>query len=158
MTDREVEVWLHDSLIGCVKKETYPRSGLVLTLSVLQNDGSVLSALLSAAVLSLLDAGIELRSLPVPLTICVTNDALAFDPCRAEEETSDGSLVVLVMDSVEEGIRSSLVVNGAKGGLRLGEYLACVEGAERAKAAILAFWRIALEQKTTREHKTLWTL
>ena len=45
----------------------------MLTLSVLQNDESVLSALLSAAVLSRLDLGIELGSLPVSLTICVTN-------------------------------------------------------------------------------------
>lgn len=154
MTEREVERWVHNAISACVDKRAYPRSVLELTISVIASHGSILSALISAAVLALLDAGIQMTSLPLATTCLVTADAIYFDPTREEEAQEEAASVVVVMDSVQEGVIASVT----NGGLTSNEYLACVEGAARAKQAILAFLRIAIEQKTVREHKTLWTL
>ena len=44
------------------------------------------------------------------------------------------------------------------GSFQLDSFLACVEGASRASKAVVAFMRIAMEQKVTRESKTLWSM
>ena len=154
MTEREVERWVHNALSATVDKKAYPRCVFQVTLSVIASDGSVLSALISAAVLALLDAGIQMISLPLATTCLISRHAINFDPTSDEQAMDDTATVVLTMDSVREGVIASVT----HGHMSSSEYLACIEGADRAKQAMLAFFRIAMEQKTVREHKTLWTL
>mmetsp|Transcript_9685 Transcript_9685/g.11211 ORF Transcript_9685/g.11211 Transcript_9685/m.11211 type:complete len:261 (+) Transcript_9685:38-820(+) len=154
--ERELERFIGDTLMHCIAVDQYPRTVIEVVIQVIKADGSLVSTALNAVILALMDAGIELKSLPITTTCLVPkNDnsyEVRFDP-TSEEETIDGSsIVILVIDSVEEGIIASMTF----GSFRLDSFLFCIEGASKVSKAIIAFIRIAIEQKTVREARTLW--
>ena len=147
-------------LSACVDRKQHPRSVIQIVLQIIQGDGSLLSCLLHAAVASLMDAGVELFYLPVATT-CLVNDGddsndIILDPCRAEEEEAHTSILVLVNEtSRPDKILGSQTIG--QGLSSLDKVLACVQAASKAGPAIVAFWRLAVEQKVTRESQTLWS-
>jgi len=151
-------------LSACIERKRYPRSVVEVVLQIVQADGSVLASLLHAAVAALMDAGIEMLYLPVATTCLVhgnlgpetkSSSAIYLDPSQAEEEESNTSIIVLVNEcSQPDMILGSHAVGR---GLPLDKMLACMEVAAKAGPAIVAFWRLAVEQKSTRESQTLWS-
>mmetsp|Transcript_14181 Transcript_14181/g.31665 ORF Transcript_14181/g.31665 Transcript_14181/m.31665 type:complete len:130 (-) Transcript_14181:219-608(-) len=128
-----------------------------------------------------MDAGVEMVGLPIATTCLVLPDGqddkndvnggvsnggrssstyeICLDPCAEEESPGEGATVVIVTNNNSaggdggNGILSSM----SFGTLSLESYLACVEGSARASKAVLAFLRLAVEQKVTREAQTLWS-
>jgi ribonuclease PH len=159
-------------LSSCMDRDRYPRSVVEVVLQIIQGDGSVLSCLLHAAVAALMDAGIELLYLPVATTCLVhdtilsnqeesqmasssSNSAIYLDPSGAEEEEANTSIIVLVNETTQpDRILGSHTIGN---GLPLEKMLTCVQVAAKACPAIVAFWRLAVEQKVTRESQTLWS-
>lgn len=163
-TERELERFVGDALAACIRLDQYPRSVVEVVIQVIRADGSVLGTAVNAAVMALMDAGVEMRSVPVATTCLVLRggdaeavggvEDLRLDP-TAEEETADGAAVaVVVTDSVKEG---QVLTSMTFGNLRVASLLSCVEGASRASKAVVAFMRLAVEQKVTREAQTLWS-
>ena len=166
-SQREVERFLANALSATVRTEAYPRTVIEVVVQVIKADGSAVGVALNAAVLALLDAGVEMTGLPIATTcLVVPKDGshgedgdgyeLHLDPCAEEEAGSQGAAVVLVIDSSSadgDGILASM----SFGTLSLEAFLACMEGAARANKAVLAFLRLAIEQKVTREAQTLWS-
>lgn len=164
--------FLCNVLSSCMDRDRYPRSVVEVVLQIIQADGSLLSCLLHAAVAALMDAGVELLYLPVATTCLIhdailsgqdpqsapsssSNAALYLDPSRAEEEESYTSIIVLVNEATQpDKILGSHTIGH---GLPLEKMLACVQVAAKACPAIVAFWRLAVEQKVTRESQTLWS-
>ncbi len=147
-------------LSACIDRNRYPRSVVEVVLQIIQADGSLLSSLLHAAVAALMDAGVELLYLPVATTCWVqdipdSKSSIHLDPCRAEEEEPHTSILVLI----NENSRPDLILgcHTMGDGLPLENMLACVQVAAKACPAIVAFWRLAVEQKVTRESQTLWS-
>lgn len=65
----------------------HPRSGVSVVLQVLHADGSLLAALVNAAVAAAADAGLPLSGLPAAAAVAVTPEgALLLDPTAAEEQ------------------------------------------------------------------------
>ena len=162
-TEREVERFISDALTSCIMVTEYPRTIIEVVIQVIKADGSVVGTALNAAVLALMDAGIRMKSLSVATTCMVPMNAtsknfkdgdILFDPTSEEESKEDYSVVVLATDSVQEGVIASMTF----GSFQLVPFLSCIEGASRAGKAITAFARIAMEQKATREAKTLWSI
>jgi exosome complex component RRP46 len=161
--------FLCNVLSSCMDRDRYPRSVVEVVLQIIQGDGSLLSCLLHAAVAALMDAGVELLYLPVATTCLVhdtldpqsasssssSNSAIYLDPSGAEEEEGNTSILVLVNETTQpDKILGSHTIGH---GLPLDKMLACVQVAAKACPAILAFWRLAVEQKVTRESQTLWS-
>lgn len=155
--ERELERFIGDSLMACIKIDEYPRNVIEVVIQVIKSDGSLIATALNAATLALLDAGIQMKSLPIATTCLVPTNGIdggyRFDPTSEEEVSEEYSVLVVSTDSVEEGVISSITF----GAFQLDSFLACAEGARRASKAVLAFMRIAIEQKITREAKTLWS-
>ena len=146
--------------MACVAVEKYPRTVIEVVVQIIKSDGSLVSTALNAATLALVDAGVEMKSLPIGTTCLVKSngqdieDAINFDPSADDESKEDCSVIVLATDTAREEVITSMTL----GPFQLKSYLACIEGANRASKAVQAFMRIAIEQKVTREAKTLWSI
>ena len=154
--ERELERFIGDSLMVCVAIEKYARTVIEIFIQVIKADGSLVATALNAVTLALLDAGIQMNSLPVATTCLVpTNGSsvveIKFDPTSEEESSEDYSAIIVSTDSVKEGVIATVT----SGSFHLDSFLSCVEVASRASKAVVAFMRIATEQKVTREAQTL---
>lgn len=153
--------FLANVLGACIDRSRYPRSVVQIVFQIIQADGSILSALLHAAVAALMDAGVELFYLPVATTCLVqdheddTKSSIYLDPSRAEEEEPHASIVVLVNENNRPDRILGCHTMGE--GLSVDDMLSCINAAAKVGPAIVAFWRIAVEQKVTRESQTLWS-
>lgn len=184
-TEREVERFLADAIAATVRTEAYPRTAIEVVVQIIKSDGSAVGTALNAAALALLDAGVEMVGLPIATTCLVLPDGesgnattsssaddggggsygLRLDPCAEEESSGEGAAVVIVTNSSKTATGSDGNCGGGGGILSsmsfgttsLESYLACVEGSARASKAVLAFLRLAVEQKVTREAQTLWS-
>ena len=74
-----------EALSAAVRLERYPKSLIELHVVVLEDDGGVLAAAVSAGSLALADAGIEMVDLVAAATVRVGGGNVAVDPTRAEE-------------------------------------------------------------------------
>jgi ribonuclease PH len=149
--------FLTNVLSACIDCAAYPRTVVEVVLQIVQADGSTLACLLHAAVAALMDAGVDLLSLPVATTCLVSgkSSAIQLDPISAEEQEEETSIVVLVNESSQpDKILGSHTVGSD---ISLDKLLSCVQVAARASPAVVAFWRLAVEQKVTRESQTLWS-
>lgn len=166
---REYESMLQNVVEGCISnsKNQYSRCVIEIVLQTINNDGSVLSCALHAVVAALMDAGICMTRMPLATTIAVvgTTDEeqttrLLLDPSLEEEEDDDQTSMTLITSNTEKDKLLGSVVTNAGGGtgaklLSLEQLLACQEAASRASPAVLAFLRLAMEQKVTRQSKTI---
>ena len=145
-------------LSSCIVRSMYPRSVVEVVLQIIQADGSLLSCLLHAAVAALMDAGVDLLYLPVATTCLVPRNeasSIHLDPTSAEEEEPNTTVLVLVNESNQpDRILGSHTIGP---GMSLDRLLSCTQIASKACPAIVAFWRLAVEQKVTRESQTLWS-
>jgi exosome complex component RRP46 len=142
--------------MDCVQLSQYPRTVIQVILQVIQSDGSVLSCALHAAVAALLDAGIAMLSLPVATTCLLSNSSpLRLDPTAEEEENDEASVIILVNDSIKRDELLGCQTKGAS--MSLESLLKCLEAASRASPAVVAFLRLAVEQKVTRQSQTLFS-
>jgi ribonuclease PH len=165
MVTGEWEGFLTHMLSACICAADYPRCTIQVVLQIISADGSVLGAALHAAVSSLMDAGIAMQSLPVAVTCLLTREenttvdanakSIQLDPSADEENAVGAGLVVLVSDSTNP--LKILGCQTAGISMNTDTLLQCCSVTEKACPAVTAFWRLALEQKATRESKTLWS-
>ena len=179
-TEREVERFLADALAATIRTEAYPRTVIEVVVQILKSDGSAIGTALNASVLALMDAGVEMVGLPVATTCLVNEDGsggdgdadskkfeLRLDPCAEEEASGEGAVVIIVTNSSSSnagavtsagnGSNAGILSSMSFGTASLKAYLAACEGSARASKAVLAFLRLAVEQKVTREAQTLWS-
>jgi ribonuclease PH len=164
--------FLHRILTCCIDVEQYPRCVIEIVLQIVQSDGSILGALLHAAIAALMDGGIDLLYLPIATTCLVkrgncdgnsnSKTAICLDPTsEEEEEDGDSSLLVVVTKQPDDDSGSgetTMIGSHAVGpGVSLPDLLMCMNVANKAGPAVAAFWRLAVEQKLTRESQTLWS-
>jgi len=157
--EREWEAMLTQQLAACILTEQYPRSVVSVVLQILTADGSVLAACWHAAVSALMDAGVALRGLPVAVTCCGTTSSIGdtllvrLDPVADEEQQAD-SVMTVVLNHQKQLLGCHTTTSMRQSPTQV---LTCVSTAARAVPAVQAFWRLALEQKVTRESQTLWS-
>jgi ribonuclease PH len=159
--DREYESFLKHIVTACVVATDYPRCTIAVIVHVLAADGSVLAAMIHAAMGALMDARISLRTIPVATTLLVDMTTIEYttstkpsgqtasirlDPSGGEEKKSTGGVVVLVADG-----QKPLHIIGChtSGKIRLDTelLLSCTRIQEKATPAVVAFYRLANEQK-----------
>jgi exosome complex component RRP46 len=154
--EREWEGFLTRILTECCQTDAYPRCILQITIQIISADGSVLPAALHAAVSALMDAGMELRTLPTAVTCLLPHNSsqIRLDPCQAEELQEDAAALVLVLETPEKllGVHSAANLQQS-----MPTILQCCAVAARASQAVEAFWRLAIESKVQRESQTLWS-
>jgi ribonuclease PH len=101
--ERSSAKFLRQSLAGAVRLEEYPRTLIVIKVTVIRDDGAMLSIAMNAASLALMDAGLSMNRIPVSVTL--------FYP-RNEEHPSD-SLVCSMDPVVTEETQAEAVITFA---------------------------------------------
>lgn len=86
--------YVRRTLSSCIPLEQFPRMCISVKVLILQNDGSLLSTILNACMLALLDASIPLRHYVTSVQVVgsQTSDnslSLMLDPTLAEEHAAD---------------------------------------------------------------------
>lgn len=149
--------FLTNILSSCIDCSNYPRTVIQVVLQIVQADGSLLASLLHASVAALMDSGVDLLYLPAATTCLVKRgtDSVWLDPTEAEEMEVDTTLLVLVNE--QSNTNKLLGCHTAGLGLPFQKIMLCAHLASKVYPAILAFWRLAVEQKLTRESQTLWS-
>lgn len=154
---RGYESMIGTILEGCVEVKDYPRTIIEIVLQEIQGDGSVLACAIHAAVAALLDAGIQMNQLPVATAFCFGDDggnngdsAIRLDPTEEEEKGMSCSLTLVNSNTAPDRLLGSY---GGKASLE--KLLECQEAASRASPAVVAFLRLAIEQKVTRQSQTV---
>mmetsp|Transcript_16503 Transcript_16503/g.19023 ORF Transcript_16503/g.19023 Transcript_16503/m.19023 type:complete len:245 (-) Transcript_16503:95-829(-) len=155
---------LEKILEGCICTEQYGRCVIEIVIQTIQNDGSLLSCALHAAVAALMDAGISMNNLPVATTVMVTTTAseehtdnnfpMILDPDLEEEQQENSSIVTLISSNTNPDHLLGSNTDGS-GSLSLKQILGCQEAASKATTAVITFMRMAIEQKLIRQSKTL---
>jgi ribonuclease PH len=153
--------FLQQILTGCIDTMQFARCIIQITLQIVQSDGSLLGNLLHSAIAALMDAGVDLLYLPVATTCLVSSQGIiVLDPTQSEEEEDkDTSIIVLVTDPRNGNQKHDTVLGTytVGPGTSLDQLLPCIQIATKASTAITTFLRLAIEQKVTRESKTLWS-
>ena len=96
-TEKSHLQFLTPPLTAAIALEKYPRQVIQIKVTVIHDDGGVLVCALHAAALAIVNAGLEMRSVPVAVSLCTkripgdkphSKSSVAFlvDPTREEDE------------------------------------------------------------------------
>jgi ribonuclease PH len=112
---RSCEQYLSDSLQSCIQLYRFPRMLIVFNVTVIRNNGSLLSAALNACVLALLDSGLPMFFVPSAVTICTllsiqpksSETTLVLDPSDDEESLCNNTYTFTVAPPAANGLVGS---------------------------------------------------
>jgi len=90
---------LHAALLPSVPLEQFPKCLLTVSITILQDDGSALSACIVAASLALADANVELYDMVASCTVAVLGSTILADPTEDELAAADASVVLAILPS-----------------------------------------------------------
>lgn len=97
--ERELASSLVRTLTATIRLSSYPKSRIEVSAFVLEDDGCAFSAVITASILALADAGVELCDLVSSASAAVVDGEIIVDPCAREEDQSTGSVLVSYMPS-----------------------------------------------------------
>ena len=102
--EEELGQVVSEALASTVCLDKYPKSVLEVGVTVLEDDGSVLAAALTAAGLALASAGVHMSDLVVGVKVGVREgaDSLLVDPEAGEEGGGGGEVVVGYLPSLDQ--------------------------------------------------------
>lgn len=98
----DMEARIHAALLPALNLADYPKAVIQVELTILQNDGSLLSAGLMAATLALTDARVELYDIVTCCEVVVIGDNLLADPTLAEEQAASAKVTLAIMPNWKE--------------------------------------------------------
>mmetsp|Transcript_23218 Transcript_23218/g.33751 ORF Transcript_23218/g.33751 Transcript_23218/m.33751 type:complete len:263 (-) Transcript_23218:92-880(-) len=181
--ETEFEILLRSTMEACVALAHYPRTVIQLNVQVLFADGSVLATALLASTLALVNAGIDMVHLPLPVHVAIprkiaTQVATGPDSGQGQqgvqpvgmelEEDDDKVLRVRLDPTLEEeqqalanlvlvttNTSDDILTSHSMGTFTVQDFFACAEIAVRASQALLSFIRASLHQKCSEEMQTL---
>ena len=105
-SEEELGLVVSEALSSTVCLDKYPKSVLEVGVTVLEDDGSVLAAALTAAGLALAAAGVHMADLVVGVKVGLREGegegSLLVDPEASEEEGGEAGLVVGYLPSLDQ--------------------------------------------------------
>ena len=90
---------LHAALLPSIPLEQFPKCLLTVHITILQDDGSALSACIVASCLALADANVELYDMVASCTAAVLGSQVLADPTEDEMAVADASVVLAILPS-----------------------------------------------------------
>lgn len=95
--EQELSKLLQEALETVVRRETFPNAVVDVYVNVIEDDGSVLAAAITAASVSLSLAGIQQLDTLVACSSVCTDSCPLVDPSRFEQDTAVSRMTVAVM-------------------------------------------------------------
>ncbi|KAM8985201.1 exosome complex component MTR3 [Ara ararauna] len=103
--ERDLAAALRAALEPTLQLERYPRTRLLVSVLLLQDEGSVLAAAISAGALALADSGVQMYDLAVGCALCRGPDpsaAWVLQPGEAEERRAAVRLTVALLPALNQ--------------------------------------------------------
>lgn len=99
----EVETAVRNTFEGVVMLDLYPRSEIVIVVHVLENDGSALCAIINAASMALMHAGVSMRDMALACSVGMVQGHLVRD-CTQVEQNSGGAYMPVAVKARSDEI------------------------------------------------------
>mmetsp|Transcript_4159 Transcript_4159/g.15684 ORF Transcript_4159/g.15684 Transcript_4159/m.15684 type:complete len:287 (+) Transcript_4159:48-908(+) len=98
----ELSLFVSDALQSAMMLDHFPKCSIDLTLTILEDCGSSLSACVIAASLALASGGIPVKDLVSCCECCLLSDHILIDPNRDESYYSEGRVLCAYMTQLDE--------------------------------------------------------
>ena len=103
--EEDAATLLRRALESCVCRRMYPGCAISVFAQMISDDGSALSAALTACAIALVDAGIEMSAFPATASISVRHDGMIFvDPTLKEEKAAKASVRVTTLATHQDAV------------------------------------------------------
>ena len=106
--EEELSLVVSEALSSTVCLNKYPKSVIEVGVTVIEDDGAVVAAALTAAGLALADAGIHMYDLVLGVKVALTCDQetvrVTVDPDRGEEQMRRGEMTLGYLPSLEQAM------------------------------------------------------
>lgn len=112
---KRFERFLQDAVEGSIDVGQFPRTLILFNVLIVNNDGSILEAMVNACVLAILDAGIPMLFVPSAVAISTFNapsnqePSLLLDPTSTEETESGANCTIVLQLSLNSSNDASAV-------------------------------------------------
>eukprot|EP00753_Platysulcus_tardus_P006872 PLAT14659.1.p2 GENE.PLAT14659.1~~PLAT14659.1.p2 ORF type:complete len:245 (+),score=103.06 PLAT14659.1:871-1605(+) len=136
-----LETQLKGLLEPLIMTALHPRAVVRVVAQVLREDGSLLSTLLNAAVLAVMDAGLAMTGMGMAVTAAITPSGLLLLDPTAEEEGSAAAVVVAAFHSRKKKLLNCFML----GELTVEQQFAALDAAQLAADSVLAFMRLSVK-------------
>ncbi|GAM18166.1 hypothetical protein SAMD00019534_013410 [Acytostelium subglobosum LB1] len=101
--EKDYGLIITQSIIGALRLEKYPKAVIDVYIMVLNDDGAVLEAAITAASMALADAGVEMYDMVASCSSVCLGDKVLLDPTHKEESLAQaGHVLVSKMPSLNE--------------------------------------------------------
>lgn len=107
--EQELSKQLQEALETVVRRETFPNAVVDVYINVIEDDGSVLAASITAASVALSLAGIQLLDTITACTTVFTPSVPLIDPTRFEQDSASSQMTVAFMANSGEIAQITLV-------------------------------------------------
>lgn len=105
----ELSLFVSDALQSAMMLEFFPKCSIDLTITILEDSGSSLSASVIAASLALASGGIPMKDLVSCSECCLFSNVIAMDPSLDESYYSEGRILCAYMPQLDEVTQFSQV-------------------------------------------------
>ncbi|XP_053577613.1 exosome complex component RRP46 [Bombina bombina] len=121
----------------------HPRTSITIILQVISDAGSLLSCCLNAACMSLMDAGLPMKSLFCGVTCALDSDGnLTLDP-TAKQHKESRTVLTFALDSVDRNV----LMMSSRGTYSATELQQCIAAAQLASLKIFQFYRESIRKR-----------
>uniref|UniRef100_A0AC34Q7R0 Exoribonuclease phosphorolytic domain-containing protein n=1 Tax=Panagrolaimus sp. JU765 TaxID=591449 RepID=A0AC34Q7R0_9BILA len=128
-----------------VDKTKFPRSGLVINLHQLTDNGSRLSVAINCASLALLDSAVQLEGLFLAVSVILNHDGTIFvDPTKDQEVNAKAVAVVVFKNSNGELEPVGFLNRGC---IDMNFYSKAVEETKKQASELLAYFRRIMKER-----------
>ncbi|OUM66283.1 hypothetical protein PIROE2DRAFT_40917 [Piromyces sp. E2] len=148
-TEKNMERIVREAFSDVIIASLHPRTSISITVQITQDEGSIISTIINAVSLALIDAGIPLRSTLLSVTCAIQEDGeILLDPTN-EEMKNASSVHVFAFSNTSNDIVSS----ESTGTFSKEEYFKCADVCKLAVSSVLKFVHSAIEHKLQKEQK-----
>lgn len=152
---RAKESVIHDIVQSCVRVILHPRSGVNLSIHVLEQDEGVLAASINASCLALADSGVAMSRLFAAVTIAAVQEKengefkVVIDPtAKVLRKSFQSCVIVFVFESRNQDVLASHIQSGK---CSEGKFQECLGAARKASKELFEFYRQVIKKKFSKE-------
>lgn len=147
--DKGLENAIHSAVVAVLLTQLHPRTCITIVVQIMHNGGSLLATALNGVGMALCDAGLAMEGMltAVGMTLGQSASQLYLDPTLEEEKDARAVLTFSFKSSDMSGPLSCQV----EGICETDEVLQAQTVAAKASQSLLAFLRLSLERKLSRE-------
>lgn len=108
--DRDLEIIIHRVFTAAIRRELYPNSLIEICVTIVQDDGSKLSAAINAVTLALLDGCIPMWDYVTSISVVFIHDQIFVDPGKRENSSRFPTLELAYMPSSQKIVSMTQVL------------------------------------------------